>query len=414
LAKNGFGLTKTEVQDLVAEYLKKTGIQSRFKNNRPGNDWWLAFKSRYKLSIKKPEGLEHSRKSQLSDPFVIYEFYDRLEKAIEDANLNNKPHQIFNCDETSFCHDPKKTKVVAVRGQSCYRHTAANARENTTVLACVNAAGEKMPPLVIFKGKNLWNKWIPANETFPGTSYTATPNGWMTSEVFENWFKNQFLPFVGEVRPIILIFDDHTTHVTPQLLQLAEESGVIIQKLPAHTSSKLQPLDVACFSSLKTKSDNLLVTWQRSNAGMRPSKENFSKLLGRAWESLKESNIKNGFRATGIFDPDCNNQQRVNKNNYSTSLFNPEKLKRYLELKTLKVNTDRQDDISTSHTEAQSEISLSHTGQGVQENAGKTCTCSLNTFEEILLENMKTQKVPPTVKTGKKKIAGTGQLLKMQ
>jgi hypothetical protein len=105
LAKNGFGLTKTEVQDLVAEYLKKTGIQSRFKNNRPGNDWWLAFKSRYKLSIKKPEGLEHSRKSQLSDPFVIYEFYDRLEKAIEDANLNNKPHQIFNCDETSFCHD---------------------------------------------------------------------------------------------------------------------------------------------------------------------------------------------------------------------------------------------------------------------------------------------------------------------
>jgi hypothetical protein len=126
-------------------------------------------------------------------------------------------------------------------------------------------------------------------------------------------------------------------------------------------------------------------------------------LLGRTWESLKESNIKNGFRATGIFDPDCNNQQRVNKNNYSTSLFNPEKLKRYLELKTLKVNTDRQDDISTSHTEAQSEISLPHTGQGASP--------ILNTFEEILLENMKTQKVPPTVKTGKKKIAGTGQLL---
>ncbi|KAH0817249.1 hypothetical protein GEV33_005542 [Tenebrio molitor] len=204
-----------------------------------------------------------------------------------------------------------------------------------------------MPPLVIFKGKNLWNKWIPDNETFPGTSYTATPNGWMTAEVLKT--------------------------------------------------------DVACFSSLKTKWDSLLVTWQRSNAGMCPSKENFSKLLGRTWESLKESNIKNGFRATGIFDPDCNNQQRVNKNNYSTSLFNPEKLKRYLELKTLKVNTDRQDDISTSHTEAQSEISLPHTGQGASP--------ILNTFEEILLENMKTQKVPPTVKTGKKKIAGTGQLL---
>jgi hypothetical protein len=96
-------------------------------------------------------------------------------------------------------HDPKKTKVVAVRGQSCYRHTAANARENTTVLACVNAAGEKMPPLVIFKGKNLWNKWIPDNETFPGTSYTATPNGWMTAEVLKTGLKINSCHLLGKL-----------------------------------------------------------------------------------------------------------------------------------------------------------------------------------------------------------------------
>ena len=189
MSKNGFGLNKTEVINLVEEYIKSTGITTRFKNNRPGQDWWLSFKFRHNLSLKKPEALEHSRKVHGCDPFVISEFYDRLETAINDLGLTNKPQNIYNCDETSFCHDPTKTKVVAAVGKPCHRYTAASGRENTSVLACVNAAGEKMPPLIIYKGKNLWNKWVPKTGGYENTAYTSTPKGWMTAEVFLNWFK---------------------------------------------------------------------------------------------------------------------------------------------------------------------------------------------------------------------------------
>lgn len=40
-------------------------------------------------------------------------------------------------------------------------------------MAC-SGAGEKGPPLIIFKGKNIWDKWIGSESLFPGTTYAAT------------------------------------------------------------------------------------------------------------------------------------------------------------------------------------------------------------------------------------------------
>jgi len=53
-----------------------------------------------------------------------------------------------------------------------------------------NAAGEKGPPLIIFKGKSVWDKWVGEKSNFPGTTYAATENGWMEKQVFINYFEN--------------------------------------------------------------------------------------------------------------------------------------------------------------------------------------------------------------------------------
>lgn len=112
LNKNGFGLSKSEVLDLVQNYVLVNNIKTCFKDKRPGDDWWLLFSKRHRLSLKAAEPLEHSRENQ-KNPFVVYGFFDLLEGVIADAQLSDKPQQIWNCDETSFCHDPSKTKVVA-------------------------------------------------------------------------------------------------------------------------------------------------------------------------------------------------------------------------------------------------------------------------------------------------------------
>ena len=69
---------------------------------------------------------------------------------LQDLGIQSKPQQIGNCDETSFFHDQSQTKVVVSKGEKSSRLTAATGHYNTLVLACVNAAGEKLPLICDF------------------------------------------------------------------------------------------------------------------------------------------------------------------------------------------------------------------------------------------------------------------------
>lgn len=64
----------------------------------------------------------------------------------------------------------------------------------------------------------MWNTWIPDSGDYPGTSYVSTEKGWMTGEIFLSWFKDVFLQNISQERPILLIYDKHSSHVTADLI----------------------------------------------------------------------------------------------------------------------------------------------------------------------------------------------------
>lgn len=250
MEKWGFGLNRTEVFDCVEKFVSENGMENRFKNGRPGEDWFLNFKKRHGLSIKKPQAVEFSRK-KMTDPFVIQTYFDLLYKQLEDLNLFDKPELIWNLDETSVCTDPSKTKIVGQKGKSCSRTTGGCGKENITCLAAVSAAGNKASPLVIFKGLNVWSSWIPdiGEESYPNMSYAASKNGWITSEIFYNYLEDKLIPEFGENRPVLLLYDGHSTHVTDKVITLARNHNITILKLPP-------PIQVICYNHL---------TWLYSN-----------------------------------------------------------------------------------------------------------------------------------------------------
>jgi len=98
--------------------------------------------------------------------------------------IDDRPNRIWNLDETSFCLDPSKTKIVGEIGVTATRTTHNSGRKNTSVLMACNGVGQKGPPLIIFKGKSVWDKWIGDNSSFAETTYAATNNSWMDKEVF--------------------------------------------------------------------------------------------------------------------------------------------------------------------------------------------------------------------------------------
>jgi len=109
--------------------------------------------NRNSLSMKKANMLSSARRSATSNPFIIYDFYEVIDKIIKEKRI--KPENIWNCDESGFPSDPQRCKVVSVKGEVAYKVTCGAGRENTTTLAVCSAGGRALDPLVIFSGKNL-------------------------------------------------------------------------------------------------------------------------------------------------------------------------------------------------------------------------------------------------------------------
>jgi cell division protein FtsI/penicillin-binding protein 2 len=51
--------------------------------------------------------------------------------------------------------DPSRIRVVGKTGTASHRTTSGQDKENISVLMAANAASEKLPPLIVFKGKNV-------------------------------------------------------------------------------------------------------------------------------------------------------------------------------------------------------------------------------------------------------------------
>jgi hypothetical protein len=120
----------------------------------------------------KPRALEKSQKVVSRDSFIVYGFNDLIEQEIDRLGLKDRQSHIWNFDESVFCVDPSRGRVVAETGSSAFRVTTDRGRECFTAMAEVNAAGESLSPLIIFRGKNLQSTWKGLSD-LPRTTYSV-------------------------------------------------------------------------------------------------------------------------------------------------------------------------------------------------------------------------------------------------
>ena len=139
-----------------------------------------------------------------------------------------------------------------------------------------------MDPLIIFKGKNLQSTWL-GKESLKDTYYGVSENGWMATSIFHDWFQ-KFVCKV-EVRPILLLFDVHLTHLSAATVELALAENISLVKLPAHCTDVLQPLDVSSFSPLKARYVRFLTEFvHRTGGRQKLTKPTFCNLIASIWK----------------------------------------------------------------------------------------------------------------------------------
>ena len=293
LSDIGYPKTRKQVVDLVNQIAITRG------RTEISMSWWDSFRRRYShLSLRSASTLSVAC-ANASDPQRIEHYFDILEETLRENGLMDTPASIYNMDETGMPLDPKALKTIHPRGKKDTHCTSSGNKVQITVVGCVSASGQSLPPMIIWDRKTL-NPGL-AEREIRGTLYGLSSKGWMDGVLFEQWFSRHFLQYIPSSRPVLLLLDGHSSHFSPRAVELAAKEQIILFTLPPNTTHLTQPLDKGIFGPLKLAWRRLCHDFHARNPGRVITRYDFSPLFSEAWiESMTPKNILAGFRVTGV------------------------------------------------------------------------------------------------------------------
>ena len=299
-ASVGYAKTRKQILALVERILCVRGMKVHVSDG-----WWASFLRRHPtLTLRTPASVSSTR-AAASDPTVLEMYFDLLEETLEENELIGAPGQVYNMDETGLPLDPKPPKTVHLKGVRNAIACTSGGKSQITAVGCVNAAGQALPPMIIWDRKTMAPAL--AEGEVPGTAYGLSPKGWMDQELFDLWFTRHFLRYASRERPLLLILDGHSSHYCPDTIRLASEESVIVFTLPPNTTHLTQPLDKGVFGPLKAIWKETCHSFLVNNPGRCVTKYEFSRLFGEAWmKAMTPKNIVSGFAVTGVYPVDRN------------------------------------------------------------------------------------------------------------
>ena len=298
MADMGFGLSKEDVMRSAFLLAEKSGLKHPFKNGKAGRAWFEGFLSRNpQLSIRQAQSLSVARATSANKETVT-DFFGKLGSLYAKLNIIAKPMLIYNVDETGVTVVTKPTGVVTQVGRKAvYSIAAAEKGKTHTIMTCGSASGNVLPPMIIFPRERLSNKQVQG--CVPGTLFACSSNGWIDQVLYEKWF-DFFMDNLPPVRPVLLIEDGHSSHISISVIEKARECNIYILCLPAHTTHLLQPLDVGVFKSFK---ENFRKACHHlCKRGRVVTDQDITDLVAEAWPvSVTPVNLMSGFKKCGIY-----------------------------------------------------------------------------------------------------------------
>lgn len=226
-----------------AQALKFHQILRRSTNFQASEGWLSKWKNRHNIRNVSISGEKLSANETAAEKYKAI-FIDMVTKERLTAD------QVFNCDETGLYYKMLPQKTLSATTENGVSGMKGN-KDHVTIMACSNASGSLKLPLMVI-GKFAKPSSL-KNITVLPVYYKSQSNSWMTGNLFESWFYEEFVPKVNKFLiekklPLkaVLLMDNCHAH-----LNTLRQGDIKTIFLPLNTTSFIQPIDQGMLKCLK-------------------------------------------------------------------------------------------------------------------------------------------------------------------
>ena len=295
---------------------EETGVPRGFFE--ASREWQRGFLKRHCLSFRAK-----TRQGQIS-PKDSEAMAARFTVQLRERMHNLKIDVAFNADQTPVFFEYIPTSTIENKGaKTVWVRSSGRDKERLTCMVLGSLHGEKRTPFLVLKtqpsrepatamlntlerhgfGKRLWKEVAALQEEFKVQIY-GNATGWWNSMLSVAFLNYNFAARANMSVPVLLLWDDFSSHWTDEVTDCAKALNVQLMKIPPSYTSVCQPADVAWNKPLKQRIRGAWVEdlqQQLDTAGREafklvpPDRRKVVGWISKAWDSLHTNTISNGF-----------------------------------------------------------------------------------------------------------------------
>ncbi|KAH9150900.1 hypothetical protein AeRB84_006363 [Aphanomyces euteiches] len=264
LRKEGIPVGNLLLACKALETTKKRGYhEDQFKAI---STWIEGFKRRWSLALRTKcrSGQANNDQGEAA--------LEAFSKKVKETIRLNDIEDIYNADQTAvnYQHVPDKT-LDAKGAKNVSIKSSGHDKDRMIAMLLADAVGTKYPLFLVFKtpesvvkttviknltqrnsfGSLLSTEIEEIHERHPSHIF-VNPSGWWNSRISIKFLEYHFGHRRNQnLKKILLMWDDFGAHFTPDVVAVAEELDIILEKIPPTFTWICQPADVSWMKPLK-------------------------------------------------------------------------------------------------------------------------------------------------------------------